>query len=199
MTTWLLLVAFTLQPTADHRAVVVAAKAAAMAAGVNPDALAPDECARWEITRRVAWELRSEGAGLIAKGGNNCRGYAVDAIMYPDGTVVDILGAGVDGPNTAHWFVQPVRRPASDWRAPIDLDPDTPPAPVQDETLLLLQRVMAELETLRLELAALRAQQTADTEKVQSQIDQVVKNAEKSAPSMIERIAHLVTLGCLAK
>jgi hypothetical protein len=38
----------------------------------------------FEITKRVAWALRSENAGLLDKpGGNNKDGYAVDIICYP--------------------------------------------------------------------------------------------------------------------
>lgn len=52
-------------------------------------------CGAFQIVKRVAWELRGEGAGLLAKpGGNNCEGFAVDIICYPDGRIFDILANG---------------------------------------------------------------------------------------------------------
>jgi hypothetical protein len=52
-------------------------------------------CGAFQIVKRVAWALRGEGAGLLAKpGGNNCEGFAVDIICYPDGRIFDILANG---------------------------------------------------------------------------------------------------------
>jgi hypothetical protein len=56
----------------------------------------------FEITKRVAWALRSENAGLLDKpGGNNKDGYAVDIICYPDGHIYDILvnSGGLNAPS----------------------------------------------------------------------------------------------------
>ena len=99
----------------------------------------PGECGRFEITKRVAWELRAEGAGFLAKTGaqNKCNehnttaapGYGVDILMYTDGTVVDIIGGGVEGPNTPMWMVLSPA-PLSLWRPPFDPEDDSmPPAP----------------------------------------------------------------------
>jgi hypothetical protein len=90
-------------------------------------------CGAFQIVKRVAWELRGEGAGLLAKpGGNNCEGFAVDIVCWADGRWVDcLISSGVD--NGPAWNVQP---PALDvpgrWRPPIDpgdvvVDPDPPP------------------------------------------------------------------------
>ena len=115
----------------------------------------PGECGRFEVTKRVAWELRAEGAGFLAKTGaqNKCNehnttespGYGVDILMYTDGTVVDILGSGSDGPNTPLWLVLSPA-PLSSWRAPFDpgddglppfpLTPDPPPPPIPVVDLL---------------------------------------------------------------
>jgi hypothetical protein len=181
--------------TVDHRDIVVAIKQQVLAIGINPDAPAPDECARWEITRRVVIALQSEGAGHIAKGGNNCRGYAVDAIMYQDGTVVDILGAGREGPNTPLWLIQPNRRPSSDWRPAVELESIPTPVPEPQPQPQDLSAVVAKLDQILYTLEQLRLEQAEDTEKIQKQIDQVVKNAEKSAPKVLDWLVKALTLG----
>ena len=54
-------------------------------------------CGAFEITKRVAWALRGEGFGLVAKSpaqnGCNANGgrFAIDAIMLQDGQTFDIL------------------------------------------------------------------------------------------------------------
>jgi hypothetical protein len=88
-------------------------------------------CGAFEITKRVAWQLRGEGAGLLDKpAGNNCRGYASDIVAYPDGTIIDILG-DAGGANTPQWNSIGVvgadrYRPAID---PGDAPPPPPPPP----------------------------------------------------------------------
>jgi hypothetical protein len=186
----------------DHTDLVAIAKAQV----VNELHLDLDaaECNRWEVTRRVALMLKNDGAGLIAKSGNNCRGFATDAIMYRDGTVVDVLGAGRDGPSTPHWLVQPSKRPITDWRLPLPLD-DLPvpsgtpePAATQEDHDAILRRIDAQLETLRTEVAALKEQQAADTEKVvqkvehvEGRLNEVVAGAKKSAAPLILKILSL--------
>jgi hypothetical protein len=97
-------------------------------------------CHVFQITARVAWILRSEGIGYVKKGGNNCRGYSVDALMYKDtGTVIDTL-VGSGEANTPAWNVVGTR-PLSDWAAPIDpgdvVDPPGPtPTPIDLTPLL---------------------------------------------------------------
>lgn len=110
---------------ADHTDVVVAVKAQLDAQGVS--LAGPDGA--FAITSRVAWRLRMEGAGLLAKpGGNQSHGYATDIVMYPDGSLVDILGDG-GGANTPRWDVTGEIRPTSQYRAAIDPgDPDPAPA-----------------------------------------------------------------------
>ena len=148
----------TFAQTKDHTDVIAAAKAAAIAAGVDVDS---SECARFEVTKRAALLLAGEGAGLLFKNsGNNCAERSVDIIAYPSGRIFDILGAGGDGPNTAHWIeltpVTPDR-----WRAPFDVVTPTPapapPATVEDHDAML-HRIEASLEQLRADVAALQAQ-----------------------------------------
>src|SRR5438552_1561403 len=92
---------------ADHRDVVAQAKRDVIAAGINPDAPAADECARFAVTNAAARLLAGEGAGVLYKpSGNNCRERAVDIIAYPSGRIIDVLGNGADGPNTPQWFEQ---------------------------------------------------------------------------------------------
>jgi len=178
----------------DHTDVVRTAKAAVLAAGINPDAPAQDECARWEITRRTALLLANERAGLLDKPtGNNCKDFAVDIIAYPDGTIVDILGSGREGPNTPQWLVNPNKVDPTRWRAAPALEESTP-------TLPNLQPISStpdftsmdvKLERILFLLDQLQQQQKADTEKLQIQIDTVVKNAEKSATPLILKILSL--------
>lgn len=61
-------------------------------------------CGAFEIVKRVAWELREDGAGLFKKdpGQNQCNGYGIDVIIYDDGYVYDILG-DAGGANTPQW------------------------------------------------------------------------------------------------
>lgn len=119
-----------------HVDVVAAAKAAALAAGFDPDAPdQPDECARFEVTNRAAFALKAEGAGTLEKlTGNQCRGRAVDIIAYPDGTIVDVLGGGDQGPNTPMWQVNPNKVDMARWRQPFPVedapvDPTPTPGP----------------------------------------------------------------------
>jgi hypothetical protein len=73
---------------------------------VNPAAGSVD--AAFEVTKRIAWLLRGEGAGLLIKnGGENIvswQGYSFSAgrICYPDGHIYKVVG-DVGGANTASW------------------------------------------------------------------------------------------------
>jgi hypothetical protein len=81
---------------------------------VNPAAGSVDQA--FEVTKRVAWALRGEAAGLLRKdGGENIvswQGYSFSAgrICYPDGHIYKVVG-DVGGANTASWsdngFVDP--------------------------------------------------------------------------------------------
>ncbi len=60
-------------------------------------------CGAFEITKRVAWALRNEGAGILATiHSANCNGFAAGFIAYTDDSQVDILG-DVGGGNTPSW------------------------------------------------------------------------------------------------
>ena len=84
-------------------AYVAAVKAWLIDQGVN----LTGPCGAFAITRRVAWGLRDQGAGLLSKpAGNNCEGYATDIVMFHDagGDIIDILGDGGHA-NTPMWSV----------------------------------------------------------------------------------------------
>jgi hypothetical protein len=60
-------------------------------------------CGAFIITDTAAWSLKDSGAGILSKpGGNNCMGYAVDIIAFPDGYIYDVLG-DAGGANTPAW------------------------------------------------------------------------------------------------
>ena len=74
---------------------------------INPGG---DEVLAFEVTKRVAWTLRGEGAGLLVKnGGENIiswKGYSfsLSRICYPDGHIYKVLSdAGPGGTNGATW------------------------------------------------------------------------------------------------
>ena len=69
-----------------------------------------DAPSAFEVTKRVAWALRGEGAGLLIKnGGENIaawQGYlfSVSRIVYPDGRLVKVIyDAGAGGKNGPSW------------------------------------------------------------------------------------------------
>ena len=117
--------------------VVRAVKTRLEASGVALDG----PCGAFEITKRVAWQLRSTGAGVLDKpSGNNCGGRSVDIIAYPDGRLVDIL-SDAGGSNGPVWNpIEPVD--PSRWRAPVDPGDGAPvvvppPSPTVDLSPLL--------------------------------------------------------------
>ena len=143
----------------DHTALVANVKADLVHSGVP----LADSCGAFAITKRVAWSLRAEGAGLLSKpSGNNCDGFAVDIVAYPSGRIVDILsdGGGANGPG---WGccdqVDPTRyRPAVD---PGDSQPPVPtptPAPIPPVDL---SPILTRLAVLEGQLADVRAAQAA--------------------------------------
>jgi len=101
------------EPTAQY---VGRVKERLMAAGIS----LAGACGAFEITKRVAWDLRHLGYGLLAKpGGNNCDGFATDVIVCPNRVdIVDLLGDG-GGRNDPSWQVKPNEVDPSRWRAPI--------------------------------------------------------------------------------
>lgn len=114
---------------ADHLETVARVKSKLLASGA--DLSGP--CGAFQITKRVAWELRAEGYGLVDKpSGNKCQGYSVDVLMLQNGEWWDILtdSGGTNGPawNKGDGTIDPSR-----WRAPMDpgdVQPGpTPPTP----------------------------------------------------------------------
>jgi hypothetical protein len=89
-----------------------------------------DEVSAFEVTKRVAWGLRNEGAGLLLKpAGENIvswRGYSFAAgrIIYADGHLFKVLtDVGRGGTNGPSWqdegYLDPSRRlPALDPKLP---------------------------------------------------------------------------------
>lgn len=110
-------------PPSNHDnkyAVVVAAIADLVANGVNLSG----KCGSWTVVNQVVKNLRPSqpDVGLIHKpSGNNCNGYSIDALMYLDGAVYDILIDAENAPATGaspQWSYAG-QRPASDWRDPV--------------------------------------------------------------------------------
>ncbi|HEX5430298.1 MAG TPA: hypothetical protein VFX17_04480 [Patescibacteria group bacterium] len=83
----------------DHSDLVARVKAYLVAKGVGLSG----NCGAFEITKRVAWALRSEGAGLMVTfHSSQCNGYASDIVAYNDNSGVDILG-DTGGANNPQW------------------------------------------------------------------------------------------------
>src|SRR6266571_2115643 len=110
----------------DNTDVVAKVKADLEARGVN----LTGPCGAFEITRRVAWALRDEGAGVLAKpSGNNCHGFSVDVVVFRDGTWVDCL-INAENQNTPAWQVGTTKLDPNVWVAPTDPgDTPAPPGP----------------------------------------------------------------------
>ena len=115
----------------NHEDTVHAVKAQLVANGVALSG----PCGAFQITKRVAWLLRAEGYGLLAKGGNNCEGYSPDVVILPSGIHYDIL-INSETQNIPAWQLvrdqndptKPYLRPL-DYRAPFDPDPIVLPPP----------------------------------------------------------------------
>lgn len=142
-------------------------------------------CGAFEITKRVAWGLRSQGYGLAYKGhtgGNDCEGYSVDTVMKPDGTHWDILGSSGDGdgihdgnkpqfnlvvytaddPDPAHkpLIGQPFKRPemyrpAFNWLTDDKPPVEEPPPPEETPPILVIAQ---QLTSLSADILAMRAE-----------------------------------------
>jgi hypothetical protein len=76
-------------------------------ASVNPSGTGDGA---FEVTKRVAWLLRGDGAGLLIKeGGENTTGwmgysFSISRICYPNGNIVKVVSdAGPGGGNGAAW------------------------------------------------------------------------------------------------
>jgi hypothetical protein len=128
---------------ADHVDVVARIKGELVAAGV--DLSGP--CGAFQITKRVAWELRQDGYGLVAKTPpqNNCQGYGVDVVMFQNGDCWDIL-INSETENISAWN-KTGSQPPSAWRAPIDPG-DTQPGPTPPTPTPDLAEVLRKLDEL---------------------------------------------------
>lgn len=130
----------------DHLDVVQRIRRELTAKGIIPAGVVnpgnnENPCGVHQITRRVAWELRHEGWGLLEKSsGNHCnwkgQRYSMDFIVKPNGESVDIAVGGVwDGVPTdavPSWHVEIIAGHTPErWRAPQDPDdaPEPPPPP----------------------------------------------------------------------
>lgn len=162
----------------DHTAVVAAVKADLLQRGF--DISSPNDskpCNVFAITRRVAWKLKGEGIGYVKKGGNNCEGFSVDALMYQDGTVIDTL-VGSGEANTPAWN-HVGTRPVTDWAAPTDPgDTPPPPPPTTDLTAILAR------------LTALEARATSLSARVDA-LQAEVGGVETTANSLAGRVQVL--------
>src|SRR4051794_28661881 len=183
---------FTMEGPMNHTDVVARVKADLEARGVN---LTGADGA-FEITKRVAWELRAEGAGLLDKpGGNNSHGFATDIICYPTGQIYDILvsGGDVNGPS----WQDAGMVDASRYRPAVAVDPGPPPVPpgppgALDELVAKLDAMTALLASLDRKLDAMAEQSNTNTEKIQQQVDQAVKNVEKTAAAALPLLGGLL-------
>lgn len=162
------------------QAVVERIKTELEAKGVNLTGV----CGAFEITKRVAWDQRATGLGVLWKGhtsGNDCNGYAGGHVMMPDGTHWDILrGAGDVGGNGPQWNLvvytaedpdpahkpligQPFKRPDmyrpafKDW-SDDDVEPTPEPDPDDGEPLPedVLGLVLGRLQSLEETMASLK-------------------------------------------
>jgi hypothetical protein len=112
----------------DNTDVVARVKADLEGRGVNLSG----PCGAFEITRRVAWILKDEGAGLLAKpSGNNCNGLSVDVVCYRDGTWVDCL-VNAETENRPAWQVGADKLDPSRWVPPPAVDAAAPPPDVNE-------------------------------------------------------------------
>lgn len=147
----------------DHQADVALVKSQLIAQGV--DLSGP--CGAFQITKRVAWQLKGEGYGLLGgktTGQNGCAingdKYAVDWLLKPSGHGVDILG-DAGGENAPLWREE--EAPAQFYRPAFDpgdspAPTPTPQPPVFDPTDLLNQ-----IAALRMELSELKLKLSEET------------------------------------
>ncbi len=137
----------------DHRDLVARIKADLEARGIS----LAGSCGAFEITQRVAWALRGDGAGLLEKpSGNNCQGYSVDYVIFSGGRGFDMLG-DAGGANEPRWSEAVDMSFIGRWRAPIDPGDDLPPIPPLPENGLTvaLAALLARLDALDAKLDTL--------------------------------------------
>ena len=125
-------------------------------------------CGAFEITKRVAWILRTQGYGLLSKpGGNNCQGYAVDYLTRMDGSGVDLLGDSGGENIPAFSESEPPGALTGRWREPFDPGDQAAPAPPLpsnselQELLKRLQEVLVDTAYLKTYVQGLNDQWVA--------------------------------------
>lgn len=153
-------------------------------------------CGAFEITKRVAWALRSQGVGLLSKpSGNNCQGYSVDYLVRADASGVDILG-DAGGDNGPGWSEsEPPGAFVGRWREPFDpgdvvvvTPPATPqPLPAGDVPLSAIQAQIAAI-----------AQQLAEHEAKEAAFRESVADQWKKFGVWMAKVAPFVVGGLLA-
>jgi hypothetical protein len=184
-----------------HADTVSSVKAALVMRGVSLS----DSCGAFEITKRVAWQLRGEGAGILNKtSGNNCQGYSVDIIVYPGGAAFDILG-DAGGANNPSW--NPVGVNASDYRPAFDPGDVTgsnpgptpgpvvivPPAPPVD-----LSQVYNKLDSLYAQAERIFAAQEVEVQARNAQLDVLNAKVQQhidETHSFIDKVGSFFTDG----
>jgi len=140
-------------------------------------------CGAFAIVKRVAWLLRDSGAGLLDKpAGNNCNGYAVDIVCYPNGKIRDILG-DAGGANIPQWqdgeleVVDPGRYRMA-------LDPGDEPLPSPPLPTPTPQPPSVEVAHLLIALDQLRDGQIA----LGQQIDTLIQRIDDTPPPQIPAV-----------
>jgi hypothetical protein len=161
-------------------------------------------CGAFQITSRVAWALRDEGIGLVAKNAaqNGCDAngarYAIDALMLRDGQTWDILinGGGEEDanhqpkPGTGNvpaWQVTGAA-PRESWRAPFEVDRVQPepvkPDPVKPEPVTPVGPGPLSSSDVERILAA----QAADTERILAAIATLRQEASNLGQSLLPQL-----------
>lgn len=160
---WLLLVLAVAAPAAAQHgsaALVAKVKTEALAAG-RLRVPAQDNCDAFQITVRVAWALRAEGAKLFLKnaGQNGCTyyngvRYSHDAIAFPDGFADVLASAGPPAnENRPSWQFTAGGPPNPALVAdPFDLDAGQEPPPI-----IVVPPVGLDLSGVAAQLALLNA------------------------------------------
>lgn len=163
-------------------------------------------CGAFQITKRVAWQLRATGAGLLFKpGGNNCEERSVDYIVFetPAGVVgVDMLG-DAGGANSPAWNPDPMPDPAlaGRWREPADpgdvpQEPPQPGEPGQPEPPASdLEARVADLESRLASLLATVAHLSSEVSTTHTAASAAVSASLQSAESA--RLAAAAANGCI--
>lgn len=162
-------------------------------------------CGALAITKRVAWQFRATGAGLLDKpNGNQCEGFATDIIAYPTGLICDILsdGGGVNGPQWGCGEVVDASRyrvavDPGDTPLPVPV-PQPPPAhaplPSVDLSPILIQlsALQSRMANLDGQIARLLEQQHADTAAIRDDIKSFRDAAGSYVKDMLKYVLPLI-------